>query len=72
MSTRTTFKSVGQYSRAGKGSAFACIFFAVHAHFAFPKERQNAHELQKIFPVAAGDHAQADKVQGNATIAPTV
>jgi len=45
-------------------------FFAVHAHFAVPKELQNAHELQKIFAVAAGDRSQADKAQGNATFAP--
>src|SRR5205085_5947934 len=32
--------------------------FAVCAHFAFPAGRQNAHKLQNIFPVAAGDHAQ--------------
>jgi hypothetical protein len=44
--------------------------FAVHAHFALPKAMQNAHELQKIYSVAAGDHAQADNVQWHATIAP--
>jgi len=33
------------------------ILFAVFAPFAFPKGRQKAQKLQKIFVVAAGDHA---------------
>src|SRR5205823_6006648 len=36
----------------------APFFFAVHAPFASPKGRQKAHELQKTFPVAAGDCSQ--------------
>jgi len=43
---------------AGRGSASACISFAVFAHVAFPAEMPHAQKLQKIFPVAEGDHAQ--------------
>ena len=41
---------------AGRGSASACISFAVFAHVAFPAEMPHAQNLQKIFPVAEGDH----------------
>src|SRR5438874_11517797 len=34
------------------------IPFVVFAHGAFPAEMHHAQKLQKIFPVAEGDHAQ--------------
>ncbi len=43
---------------AGRGKASARISFAVFAHGAFPAEMHHAQKLQKIFPVAEGDHAQ--------------
>src|SRR3989440_11065084 len=43
---------------AGRGFASARISFAVFAHGAFPAEMHHAQKLQKIFPVAEGDHAQ--------------
>jgi len=47
-------KSAGS---AKKGRTSARFSFAVSAPFAFPKGRQKAQKLQKIFSVAAGDHA---------------
>ena len=35
--------------------------FAVVAHGAFPAEMHHAQQLQKIFPVAEGDHAQLNE-----------
>ncbi len=43
---------------AGRGFASARISFAVFAHGAFPAEMHHAQKLQKIFPVAEGDHSQ--------------
>src|SRR5947209_13806197 len=47
-----------QKSCSGSGQAAARISFAVVAHSAFPQEMHYAQQLQKIFPVAGGDHAQ--------------
>jgi len=47
-----------QKSRSCRGFASARFSFAVSAQFAFPAGRQIAQKLQKIFAVAAGDHAQ--------------
>src|ERR1700724_3594768 len=52
-----------QKSRSCRGKASARFSFAVLAPFAFPKGRQKAQELQKIFPVAAGDHAHRQHTQ---------
>src|SRR6184192_3622322 len=56
-----------QKSRSCRGRASARFSFAVSGHFAFPAGRQNAQELQKIFPVAAGDHAQGQHARLKAT-----